>query len=125
MDIRLSPDNENAHLEDALKSLPLVSMPRSISTDVLARIQKDIRPALFTWGDFVLSLVISVCMGALFFALQSLPPIIVAKLRIQGILLYQDNLIIARQLWPMLGIALGVLLAGFTVYQLSLLRRDL
>ena len=93
MDNRLTPQQENALIEDALKNYPLAPMPRSITLNVMARIQKDIRPALVTWNDFVLSMVIALCIGALFFTLQSLPPILLAKLRVQEILLYQDFLV--------------------------------
>ena len=66
MDNRLTQD---ALIEDALNSQPLATMPRSITVDVMARIQKDTRPALITWNDFALSLVIALCIGALFFTL--------------------------------------------------------
>jgi len=72
MDNRLKLD---ALIEDALNSQPLAPMPRSITADVMARIQKDQRPAILTWNDFVLSGVIAACLAALWFALQNLPPI--------------------------------------------------
>ncbi len=99
MDYRLTPD-EDAIIEDALKNIPLAPMPRSITVNVMARIQKDARPKLVTWNDLALSLVIAMCIGTLFFTVQSLPPILIAKLRIQGILLYQDILVNARWLIP-------------------------
>jgi hypothetical protein len=99
MDHRLTPE-ENSIIEDALKNIPLAPMPRSITVNVMAHIQKDVRPALITWNDLILSLVIALCIGALFFTVQSLPPILVAKLRIQGILFYQDILVNARWLIP-------------------------
>ena len=67
MDNRLTPQQNDAHMEETLKSLPLAPMPRSITVDVLARIQKDVRPALITWNDFALSLVTALCIGAVFF----------------------------------------------------------
>ena len=79
MDNRLKQD---ALIEDALNSQPLAPMPRSITVDVMSRIQKDVRPKLITWNDFGLSLVIALCIGAIFFTMQSLPPIMVAKLRV-------------------------------------------
>ena len=48
MDNRLKQD---ALIEDALQSQPLAPMPRSITLDVMKRIQKDTRPAVFTWSD--------------------------------------------------------------------------
>ena len=127
MDHRLTPEQEhtlqeNTIIEDALKSYPLAPMPRSITVDVMTRIQKDARPALFTWNDFALSLVIALCIGALFFTIQSLPPIMVAKIRIQGILLYQDILVNARWLFPTLLFSLAAFLSALTI---PFLKREL
>ena len=91
---------QDALIEDALRSQPLAPMPRSITVDVMAAIQKGTRPAILTWSDLVLSLVIAACIAALWFAAQHLPPIMLVKLRIQGILLYQDFLVNARWLIP-------------------------
>jgi len=122
MDNRLNPQQENAIIEDALKNYPLAPMPRSITANVMARIQKDVRPTLVTWNDFALSLVIALCIGALFFTAQSLPPILLAKLRIQGILLYQDILVNARWLVPTLLFSLAAFLSALTI---PYLRREL
>ncbi len=112
MDNRLKQD---ALIEDALKSQPLAPMPRSVTVDVMARIQKDVRPSLITWNDFVLSLVIALSIGAVFFAAQSLPPMMFAKLRIQGILLYQDLLVNARWLVPSLLFGAAAFLSALTI----------
>ena len=112
MDNRLKQD---ALIEDALQSQTLAPMPRSVTANVLARIQTDKRPALITWHDFGLSLVIALCVGALFFTLQSLPPIILVKLRIQGILLYQHFLVNVRWLVPSLFFGIAALLAALTI----------
>ena len=124
MDNRLTPEQE-AQLEDALKSYPLAPMPRSVTIDVMARIQKDVRPALITWNDFALSLVIALCIGALFFAVQNLPPVMLMKIRIQGILLYQDFLVNARWLVPALMFGLAALFSALTIpYLAASLRRS-
>jgi len=120
MDNRLTPQQEhmlqeNVIIEDALKNYPLAPMPRSITTNVMARIQKDFRPVLITWNDFALSLVIVLCVGALFFTVQSLPPIMLAKLRIQGILLYQGFQMNARWLVPTLLFGLAAFLSALTI----------
>ena len=123
MDNRLTQD---ALIEEALNSQPLAPMPRSITVDVMTRIQKDTRPALITWNDFALSLVIALCIGALFFAAQNLPPVMLAKIRIQGILLYQDFLVNMRWLIPALFFGLGAFLAALTIpvlYQMMVGRR--
>ena len=106
---------QDALIEDALKSQPLAPMPRNITVDVMARIQKDSRPKLITWNDFALSLIIALCIGAVFFAAQNLPPIMLAKIHIQGILLYQDFLVNARWLVPAIFFGLAALLSAMTI----------
>ncbi len=122
MDPRLTPEEQDAILNNALKSYPMAPMPVDLTSRVMTRIQKDARPALVTWNDFALSLVIAVCIGALFFTVQSLPPIMVAKLRIQGILLYQDFLVNIRWLVPMTLFGLGAFFSALTI---PYLRRQL
>ena len=124
MDNRLKQD---ALIEDALKSQALAPMPRSITLDVMTRIQKkNPRPAILTWSDFILSSVVAACVAALWFTLQNLPPIVLDKFRIQGILLYQDFLVNARWLVPALLFGLGAFLAALTIpmlYQMMSERR--
>jgi hypothetical protein len=112
MDNRLKQD---ALIEDALKSYPLVPIPRNITMKVMSRIQKNTRPAILTWSDFVLSFVIATCIAALWFATQNLPPILLAKIRIQGILLYQDFLLNARWLIPATMFGLATVLSALTI----------
>jgi len=112
MDNRLKQD---ILIEDALKSQSLAEMPRSVTMDVMARIQTEKRPVLITWNDLVLSLVIALSINALFFTAQSLPPIIFAKLRIQGILFYQDILVNARWLVPSLLFGVAAFLSALTI----------
>ena len=121
MDKRL---NQDALIEDALKSQPLAPMPRSITVDVMARIQKDTRPVFITWRDLALSFVIAASAGALWFTAQSLPPILLAKIRIQGILLYHDVLINSRWLIPSAMFGLAALLAALTVPTLLRMTMD-
>jgi hypothetical protein len=122
MDARLTPEQKNAIVEDALKNLPLASMPMDITPSVLARIRRNARPALITWNDLALSLVIATCIGALFFTVQSLPPILLAKFRIQGILLYQDLLVNVRWLAPTVLFGLAAFFSALTI---PYLRRQL
>lgn len=112
MDNRLKQD---ALIEDVLKTFPLAGMPRSVKIDVMARIQKVKQPRLVTWNDFVLSLVLALSISAVFFAAQSLPPIMLAKLSIQGILLYQDFLVNARWLVPGLFFGAAAVLSAMTI----------
>ena len=108
---------QDASIEDELKSQPLIPMPRSVTADVMMRIQtvNSKRPAILTWNDFVLGVVIASCIAALWFALQNLPPILLAKLHIQGILLYQDFLVNSRWLVPAAMFGLAALLAMLTI----------
>ena len=112
MDNRLEQD---ALIEDALKNVPLAPMPRDITASVMARIQVDKRPALVTWNDFAIALVIALSIGAIFITVQSLPPIALAKLRIQGILLYQGFIVNARWLVPAIFFGLAALFAGLSI----------
>jgi hypothetical protein len=117
---------ENALIEDVLSSQPLVAMPRSVKAEVMSRIQagEAKRPALLAWSDFVLSLVLTFCIAALWFTITKLPPILVAKLRIQGILLYQDFLVNARWLIPALLFGMAAVLAGLTIPSLYRMMMD-
>lgn len=112
MDHRL---DHNALIEDALQNYPLAPMPRDITANVMARIQTSQRPALVTWNDFAIALVIALTIGALFITVQNLPPVALAKLRIQGILLYQGFIVNARWLVPALFFGLAALLASFAI----------
>lgn len=123
MDNRLEQD---ALIEDALKNYPLAPMPRDITASVMARIQVDKSPALVTWNDFAIALVIALTVGALFITAQSLPPVVLAKIRIQGILLYQDFLVNMRWLVPAILFGLGAFLATLTIptlYKMTAERR--
>lgn len=113
MDDRLKQD---ALIEDALKSQPLAQMPRSLTPEVMARIRtaEAKRPALLTWNDLVLSFVIAACIAALWFAAQSLPPILLAKIRIQIILAYQQFILNARWLIPAITFGLAAILFAVT-----------
>jgi len=112
MDNRLEQD---ALIENALSSQSLVPMPRSITVDVMARIQVEQRPALITWSDFVIALVIVLTIGSLYITAQYLPPYTLAKFRIQGILLYQDFIVNARWFVPAFLFGLAALFAGLSI----------
>jgi hypothetical protein len=115
---------QNALMEDALRSQPLVQMPHSVTADVMRRIKTNQRPALITWSDFVLSSVIASCLAAFWFAAQNLPPILIAKLRIQGILLYQDFLVNSRWLVPAFFFGAAAFLAALTIPTLIKMTTD-
>lgn len=123
MDQQLKQD---AQIENALKSEPLAVMPRTITPDVMARIQtaNAKRPAILTWSDFALSSVIAACIAAFWFATQHLPPILLAKIRNQGILLYQDFLVNQSWLVPVLFFGLAAILAAITIPTLYKMTMD-
>jgi hypothetical protein len=121
MDHRLKQD---ALIEDALGSQPLAPMPRSITANVMSRIQVENRPALVTWNDFAIALVIALTIGALFITIQSLPPVALAKLRIQSILLYQGFIVNARWLVPAMLFGLSALFASFAIPPLLKMTTD-
>ena len=115
MDNRLTPEQQDALIEDALNSYPLAPMPRSVTMDVMARIQVDERPTLVTWSDFAIALSIALTVGALFIASQNLPPIALAKLRMQWILLYHGFILNARWLVPSIFFGAAALFAGLSI----------
>ncbi|MFH1909120.1 MAG: hypothetical protein ABIL11_17355 [Chloroflexota bacterium] len=95
------------------------TMPRDITAGVMALLQKDVRPAFVTWNDFVLSLVIALCVGALWFAVQNLHPLLLAQIRMQGILFYQDVLVNARWLIPAILFGFAAFLSALTISYLQ------
>lgn len=112
MDNHLEPD---ALIEDALKQYPLAPMPRDITASVMARIQVEKRPALVTWNDLAVVLVLVVTAGAFFLAVQNLPPIAVTKLRMQSILLYQGFVVNSRWLVPAVLLGVAVFFSALTI----------
>ena len=117
MDNSLTPEQQNAAIEDALHTYPIAPMPRDITADEMARIQTvpAPRPFRLTWNDLVLCRVIALCIGASWFGLQSLPPLVVAHIRKESILLYQQWLVNARWLIPALSFGLAGFFAALTI----------
>jgi hypothetical protein len=124
MDNPLTPEQQNAILEDALHTYPVLQMPRNITADVMARIQTAPMPRPFhiTWSDFLVGLAFAICIGAVWFSLQNLPPLVIAHLRKESILLYQQILVNARWLVPMLAFSIAGFFAALTI---PYLRREL
>jgi hypothetical protein len=115
MDHRLTPEEENALIEDALKNVPLAPMPLDITASVMSRIQKDERPTFITRNDLVIGLVVVICMLALFFTARNLPPVIVMEMRKQTILAYQAFLVNSRWLVPSISFGLAAFFAALTI----------
>ena len=124
MDNPLTPETQNAVIEDALHSYPTLPMPRDITLDVMARIRTipAPRPFRLTQNEVLLGIVLAICIGAVWFSLQNLPPLIVAQIRKESILLYQDILVNARWLLPALSFGLASFFAALTI---PYLRREL
>ena len=124
MDNRLTSQQQDALIEDALHSQPLEPMPRDIAAQVMARIQKDARPLIFTWKDGLAFLIVEASLMAILFLAQTLPPIVLAKLHIQGILLYQSFIVNTRGLFPffLFGVA-ACLSVWMLVYSRQMSRR--
>ena len=117
MDNPLTPEKQNAILEEALHTYPVAQLPRDITMDVMKRIQTipAPRPFRLTWNDLLVSLVLAFCMGAVLFSVQNLPPLIVAQIRKESILLYQQFVVNARWLVPVLSFGLASFLAALTI----------
>lgn len=124
MDNSLTPEKQNAVIEDALHTYPDRSIPRDITMEVMARIQTvpAPRPFQLTWSDLILSVVLAMCIGAAWFSLQNLPPLVVAQIRKESILLYQHILVNARWMVPALFFGLAGFFAALTI---PYLRREL
>jgi hypothetical protein len=99
-------------------------MPYDITAEVMARIQAvpASRPFHLAWSDLLLGIVCSLCIGALLFSLNHLPPLAAALLRKDAILLYQQILVNARWLLPVFLFAMEGFFAAFI---LPYLRREL
>jgi hypothetical protein len=124
MDNSLTPEKQNSVIEDALYTYPVASMPRNITSDVMARI-KTIpapRPFRLTWNDLLLGIVFSISMVAMWFSIYNLPPLVVAQIRKESILLYQHLLVNMRWLIPVLSSSLVAFLSALTI---PYLRREL
>lgn len=117
MDNPLTPEKQTIVIEDALHTYPVMPMPRDIRADVMARIQTipAPRPFRLTWSDLALAVILSVCVGAVWFSLYHLPPLAVAQIRKESILLYQHLLVNARWLIPVFSFGLAGLLSALTI----------
>lgn len=117
MDNPLTPGTQNDLIEESLHTYPLATMPRDLTGDVMARIRTmpAPRPFRFRWSDFVLAALFSLCLAALWFSVQNLPPIVLAQIRKESILFYQYLLVNARWLVPAISFGLAGFLAFLTI----------
>jgi len=115
----LTPNEQENIIEDALRSYPLANMPRDISQTVMSRIGREPGPRFqITRMDYLLTIVLTLVLGAIILGFQALPPIALLQMRIQGILLWQSFLVNYRWLLPVTSIILGTFLAGIAFHQL-------
>jgi len=124
MDNSLTPEQQNIMIEDALHTYPVVPLPHDLASEVMARLQTVPAPRPFRlyWNDFMLAAILSACIGALWFSVDHLPPLLVAQIRKETILLYQHLLVSLRWLIPMLALGLAIF---FMVLTIPYLRRAL
>lgn len=124
MDDSLTPEKQNLLIEDALHTYTMVPMPRDITVDVMSRTQTVPAPRAFrlTWNDFALGIIFPLCITAVWFGLNNLPPLVIAQLHKESILLYQHILVNARWLIPAFSFGLAGFLAALTI---PYLRREL
>jgi hypothetical protein len=124
MDNSVTPEKQETVIEDALHTYPVADIPRDMTANIMSRIQTVPvpRPFRLTWNDFVLSSVLTICIAAVWFSLQNLPPLIVAQVRRESILLYQQIIVNARWLIPVLSVSLATFFAALSI---PLLRREL
>ena len=117
MDNSLTPEKQNAMIEDALHTYPVMPMPRDITADVMSRIQTipAPRPFRLAWSDLALAVILSVCIGAVWFSLYHLPPLAVAQIRKESILFHQHILVNARWLIPAFSFSLAGFLSALTI----------
>ena len=117
MDDPLTPENRHSIVEDALRTYPLAVMPRDITPGVMARIQSMAAPRRFrlTGDDLALGLALALSACAILFAVRNLPPLVLAQLRVQSILFYQQLLVNAAWLVPAAMFGFAAFLAGLAI----------
>ena len=124
MDNSLTPEHRETLIEEALQTYPVAAMPRTITAEVIARIKTvpAPRPFGFSWNDFILALIVSISIGAMWFSINHLPPLLVAQIRKESILFYQYLLVNMRWLIPAVAFGLAAFLSALTIPPL---RREL
>jgi hypothetical protein len=125
MDNLLIPDEQDHIIENALRSYPLVKMPRDLTQSVLARLDDVPAPRFqITRTDYLLAVVFTLVLGGIMLGFQFLPPIALLQMRIQGILLWQSFLVNYRWILPVTSVILGTVLAGIAFHQLLRFQRS-
>ena len=119
MDNLLAANEQDQLIEDALRSYPYAKLPKDITESVMTRLYNEPAPRFqLTRMDYLLTIIVTLVLGAIVLGFQFLPPIVLLQLRIQGILLWQSFLVNYRWFLPLTSITIGTFLAGFAFYQL-------
>lgn len=124
-----------AIVESALRSQYLIKAPVGFSSGVMERLQslpsQNLSVSLpkfqLSWLDLVVSFSFSGMVGVVMFVWGNLPPIYLARLRVELLLLWQKlNLALQTQIFWLLMMIVMCLLAGcvFLVLVVSLFRFD-
>jgi hypothetical protein len=86
----------HAVVESALQSYPLTKAPAGLYANVMARVQAlprlvTVRPKFqFPWLELLVSLILPVMMGMIWLVWLILPPVYLARLRVQGLIVWQQ-----------------------------------
>src|SRR5262245_25601063 len=94
-------------IDDALRTYPLAPAPPSITLNVMARLRNlppEARPRFrLGWFDYAMGLFTTSLAGVGFVLWQSIPPLLVARLQVEWLILLQRLAQIAPHLPPLGG----------------------
>jgi hypothetical protein len=105
-------DRSSAVVEDALRSMPLTPVPRTLRARVMRRVRSSAAPHfVFPWLEGALSLMLSALLTVLAYLLISVDPVTVIRLEqnVRLFLLFPANRAALAAAVPMLGM-LGLFL---------------
>jgi hypothetical protein len=105
-------DRSSAVVEDALRSMPLAPVPRTLRARVMRRVRSSAAPHfVFPWLEGALSLMLSALLTVLAYLLISVDPVTVIRLEqnVRLFLLFPANRAALAAAVPMLGM-LGLFL---------------
>jgi hypothetical protein len=109
--------NQDAAIEDALRTYPLTGPPADLTPGVVSRLRTEAAPRYrLTAPDLLSAAALALAIGAAWFGFDSLPAPALIHLRIQMILLWQDLLVHARWWLPLVTLAAGAAL-GLAAFQ--------
>jgi hypothetical protein len=94
----LTETDRQAHaiVEAALQAYPRVQAPTRFAAKVMARVQAKpgravTRPKFqFPWSELLISTILPLMMGMVWLVWRLMPPVYLAQLRVQGLILWQQ-----------------------------------